>query len=244
MVKAGAESERRSRSVRPDAKRSEECDDVRFEFASVFLVDDQHRVVELVLRLPSVKKYVTPLDVGQKIGPRRRRRRSIQEHIPKIVTKGLVEILKMISFLLVVASSSSLLCEALRVGGGEATTTTLNRRAMVVTSLLTASSASAKTNDIIGNEFSLADLDRNGKLTKAEFDTWYKGNELLTGSDSGALDSLSLPEIAFDLTGLLGFLVGIYAVSYAYYISVQAAAAEATAKKKEARLSKASPKDD
>jgi len=81
------------------------------------------------------------------------------------------------------------------------------------------------------DDFKLADRNRDGKVTKDEFATWYEGNDLLSKKDLFSLD-LSLPEIALDLTGLAGIVVAIYGVSYAYYIQQKMEAADAKAAKK------------
>merc|ERR1719231_480475 len=88
------------------------------------------------------------------------------------------------------------------------------------------------------NEFKLADADRNGKLSKGEFEEWYLGNELLTQKDLFSFD-LSLPEIALDFTGVAGIVVAIYGVSYAYYLQNKMDAADAKAAKKAAADKKA-----
>ena len=66
-MKAGAESQRRCGSLGSNAERREKRDDVVFEFAANFFVDDQHRVIQLVLCFPSVKEYVISLEVCQKL---------------------------------------------------------------------------------------------------------------------------------------------------------------------------------
>ena len=87
------------------------------------------------------------------------------------------------------------------------------------------------------NEFKLADQNRDGKLTKDEFGTWFEGNDLLNKKDLFSFD-LSLPEIALDLTGLAGGVVGIYGVSYAYYLQQKTEAADAKVAKKAAAAKK------
>ncbi|KAJ8601974.1 hypothetical protein CTAYLR_008806 [Chrysophaeum taylorii] len=110
----------------------------------------------------------------------------------------------------------------------------LGTRRGVLAGIATALTSSAALALSPEDEFRVADLDRNGRLSKSEFTTWYKGNDLL--SDQGL--GISFPEIAFDVTGLVGFIVGVYATSYAYYISQQATAEKETAEKQLARAKK------
>ena len=78
----------------------------------------------------------------------------------------------------------------------------------------------------------------------SRFEKWYATNEMLTEQDPLPF-SLSLPEVALDLTGLGGIIAAVYAGSYAYYLSArmeeaankaakQAAKAKAKAKAKAA----------
>lgn len=82
----------------------------------------------------------------------------------------------------------------------------LERRSALVSGLsplaLGPIAAVAANNDTITNEFRIADVDGNGKLSKSEFEMWYKGNELLTAPPNLGI---SLPEIVFDVTGLVSY---------------------------------------
>ena len=108
----------------------------------------------------------------------------------------------------------------------------LARRGLLAGAATAASAATAQE-----NEFKLADRNRDGKLTKDEFGTWFEGNDLLNKKDLFSFD-LSLPEIALDLTGLAGVVVGIYGVSYAYYLQQKTEAADAKVAKKAAAAKK------
>ena len=87
------------------------------------------------------------------------------------------------------------------------------------------------------NEFKLADVNKDGKLTRNEFTKWFEDNTVLNEPEALPF-SLSLPEVALDLTGLAGVVVAIYAGSYAYYLSARMAEAENKAAKQKARASK------
>lgn len=88
----------------------------------------------------------------------------------------------------------------------------LERRGALATGLSSLAlgpiAAVAAKNDTITNEFRIADVDGNGKLSKAEFEMWYNGNELLTAPPNFGI---SLPEIVFDVTGLVSLCSGILA---------------------------------
>ncbi|KAJ1448099.1 hypothetical protein M885DRAFT_540357 [Pelagophyceae sp. CCMP2097] len=94
----------------------------------------------------------------------------------------------------------------------------------LLTPLLTAFPAHALAATAADNEFTLADINRNGKLTRDEFRAWFDQNDVLTApppADEGFFQSLTLPEVALDLTGLLGIVVAVYAASYAFFLSQQ-----------------------
>lgn len=84
----------------------------------------------------------------------------------------------------------------------------LERRSALVSGLSSLAlgpiAAVAAQNDTITYEFRLADVDGNGKLTKSEFELWYNGNELLTSPPNFGI---SLPEIVFDVTGLVRYVL-------------------------------------
>ncbi|KAK7239116.1 hypothetical protein SO694_00027270 [Aureococcus anophagefferens] len=96
--------------------------------------------------------------------------------------------------------------------------------------------ANAATSDG-DNEFKLADVNKDGKLTRNEFTKWFGENTVLNEPEALPF-SLSLPEVALDLTGLAGVVVAIYAGSYAYYLSARMAEAENKAAKQKARAAK------
>ena len=73
----------------------------------------------------------------------------------------------------------------------------------------------------------------------SRFEKWYATNEMLTEQDPLPF-SLSLPEVALDLTGLGGIIAAIYAGSYAYYLSARMEEAANKAAKQAARA-KAAP---
>jgi len=136
------------------------------------------------------------------------------------------------------------LASGLKLGTTPAAAVTTRRHALgapaaaLATLLVNTGTATAAPVD---DEFRLADADKNGRLSKTEFATWFKGNELLTppsGPFSGTLDGIPLPTIALDVTGLAGVIVAVYALSYAYYVSQQLADAEASAAKAAARKAK------
>jgi hypothetical protein len=69
------------------------------------------------------------------------------------------------------------------------------------------------------------------------FTKWFEDNTVLNEPEALPF-SLSLPEVALDLTGLAGVVVAIYAGSYAYYLSARMAEAENKAAKQKARGAK------
>ena len=82
-------------------------------------------------------------------------------------------------------------------------------------------------------DFKAADANRNGRLSRDEFERWYAGDARLTRQPPGP--TLSLPEIALDVTGVSGIVAAIYAGSYAYYLTRQMAEKDAKAAKQKAR---------
>ena len=84
-------------------------------------------------------------------------------------------------------------------------------------------------------DFKAADADRNGRLSRGEFERWYAGDARLTRRAPVPGPSLSLPEIALDVTGVSGIIAAIYAGSYAYYLTRQMAEKDAKAAKQKAR---------
>lgn len=113
-----------------------------------------------------------------------------------------------------------------------ATTTSRQTRRQIggLVSAGLASLASTAMAAPLDDEFLLADTDKNGKLSKSEFALWYRGNELL--NEPVGLSLPSLPVIALDFTAIAGAVVGIYAVSYAYYTQQILAEERASAEKK------------